>query len=330
MAILARLKHAAASARSVTFGLVLSALLLPSAAHAAKQVTYYQTDQNGTVLATTDEAGNILTQSDRRPYGEQVMGTPDAGPGYTGHVDDPDTGLVYMQARYYDPAVGRFISRDPVGVDPANITSFNRYRYAANNPINVTDPDGRQDCRSCEMSYGAAVGIMLRNDPERLKAWQAGEAAATTARGAQDGAGIGVAVGKFVDTGDYSNQAVASAAMSAVLVAVTHGKLSGPMHGPAPHVHPGKQGKHIVGHNNFNPKGTSSILTGDPHELARWAGTGQQVGNLPVGTAGSKERINFGKEIGQYYDEATKAHVPTTNATIRYAKEDIHIVPARP
>src|SRR5699024_4567500 len=45
--------------------------------------------------------------------------------------------------RYYDPAVGRFISPDPVVPAPGNIYNFNRYVYAADNPIRYTDPDGR-------------------------------------------------------------------------------------------------------------------------------------------------------------------------------------------
>jgi RHS repeat-associated protein len=200
-------------------------LMLSSGALAEKQVTYFYTDQHGTVLATTDGAGNILSQGEHRPYGEHAMGSAEAGPGFTGHVEEPDSGLVYMQARYYDPTVGRFLSQDPAGVDPVTIGTFNRYRYAGNNPVNVIDPDGRQDCRSCEMSYGAAVGFALRNDPERLKAWQAAEEAATTARGATDGAAIGVAVGELVDAGELSGPVVAAAASKAITMAVTRGKI---------------------------------------------------------------------------------------------------------
>ncbi len=46
-----------------------------------------------------------------------------------------------MQARYYDPVIGRFYSNDPVGFK--NIHNFNRYAYANNNPYKYTDPDGR-------------------------------------------------------------------------------------------------------------------------------------------------------------------------------------------
>lgn len=48
-----------------------------------------------------------------------------------------------MQARYYDPVIGRFLSVDPVGfLDKGNPGYFNRYAYTMNNPINAIDPDG--------------------------------------------------------------------------------------------------------------------------------------------------------------------------------------------
>jgi RHS repeat-associated protein len=65
------------------------------------------------------------------------------GPGYTGHEEDPATGLVYMQQRYYDAESGRFLSTDPVAADPNTGGSFNRYEYANDNPYRYTDPDGR-------------------------------------------------------------------------------------------------------------------------------------------------------------------------------------------
>lgn len=106
-------------------------------------VTYVYTDPQGTPLAEADASGNITATFDYAPYGSQAMGTAPNGPGYTGHVNDPDTGLVYMQARYYDPSVGRFLSTDPVGPHPGNEFNFNRYNYANDNPIRYTDPTGR-------------------------------------------------------------------------------------------------------------------------------------------------------------------------------------------
>lgn len=114
------------------------------AAGQAETVTYYYTDPQGTVLATTDATGNVISRTDYRPYGMAALGTPVSGPGYTGHVNDMDSGLVYMQARYYDPGIGRFLSTDPVSVEADSTAQFNRYSYASNNPISNVDPDGRQ------------------------------------------------------------------------------------------------------------------------------------------------------------------------------------------
>ena len=122
----------------------LSLLLLCGIAHAQQHtVTYIYTDPQGTPLAEADTNGNITASFDYAPYGAQAIGTPQNGPGYTGHVNDPDTGLIYMQARYYDPGIGRFLSVDPMTVDSKG-GSFNRYWYANNNPYRFTDPDGRQ------------------------------------------------------------------------------------------------------------------------------------------------------------------------------------------
>ncbi|MCL1114298.1 RHS repeat-associated core domain-containing protein [Shewanella basaltis] len=65
--------------------------------------------------------------------------------GFTGHVKD-DSGLTYMQARYYDPVIGRFYSNDPDGtmdhLSIGNIQGFNRYAYGNNNPYRYIDPTG--------------------------------------------------------------------------------------------------------------------------------------------------------------------------------------------
>ncbi|MGS0998321.1 RHS repeat-associated core domain-containing protein [Rhodanobacter sp. UC4451_H18] len=119
--------------------------------HAEDAVHYYYTDPQGTVLAKADATGNVIATYDYAPYGSQALGMPPSGPGYTGHVNDPDTGLVYMQARYYDPATGRFLSTDPVGPSPGSLFHFNRYDYANDNPYRYTDPDGRcADGLSCD------------------------------------------------------------------------------------------------------------------------------------------------------------------------------------
>ncbi|CAM5425368.1 RHS repeat-associated core domain-containing protein [Rhodanobacter lindaniclasticus] len=120
-------------------------------------VRLVMTDVQGTPVMKKDLQGHILARYDYRPYGAQQAAGVEAGPGYTGHVTIPQTGLVYMQQRYYDPAVGRFLSVDPVGPSPGNIFYLNRYGYVNSNPVNRVDPAGMYNCDtknnkdSCEM-----------------------------------------------------------------------------------------------------------------------------------------------------------------------------------
>ena len=108
------------------------------------QVRYKHTDALGTPVVMTDAAGNEIagTRKVYEPFGQPLGGDVD-GIGYTGHVMDPQSDLVYMQQRYYDPEVGRFLSIDPVSASSVTGSNFNRYNYAANNPYRFVDPDGR-------------------------------------------------------------------------------------------------------------------------------------------------------------------------------------------
>ena len=108
-------------------------------------VTFIHTDGLGSPVARTDAVGNVISRTRYEPYGFTASG---AAPtiGFTGHVNDPDTGLTYMQQRYYDPVAGRFLSIDPVVtmriLVVVSIGTFTR----ANNPYKYIDPDGRADC----------------------------------------------------------------------------------------------------------------------------------------------------------------------------------------
>ncbi len=109
-------------------------------------------------MASTTAAGAIAWREDFTPYGEKRL-DPNANKddeGFTGHVDDAATGLTYMQARYYDPVIGRFLSNDPVGFAKGGTGYFNRYAYTMNNPINGIDPDGMK-CVPTNGGYECAV-----------------------------------------------------------------------------------------------------------------------------------------------------------------------------
>jgi len=109
----------------------------------ASTTKYQHTDALGSPVAVTDANRNVIERSEYEPYGKVLNRPIHDGPGYTGHVEDAATGLTYMQQRYYDPAIGRFLSVDPVTANSGTGANFNRYWYANNNPYRFTDPDGR-------------------------------------------------------------------------------------------------------------------------------------------------------------------------------------------
>jgi RHS repeat-associated protein len=101
-------------------------------------------DQQGTIRTVTDgqppEFGTILNFITYDSFGNILPGsdTP-ARFAYTGQEYDPESGLYYYNARYYDPKVGRFISQDPIGFEGGD---SNLYRYVGNNSVNEVDPSG--------------------------------------------------------------------------------------------------------------------------------------------------------------------------------------------
>lgn len=62
--------------------------------------------------------------------------------GFTGHEQLAEVGLIHMNGRIYDGALGRFVQADPIIQEPMRVQSLNRYSYVWNNPLNATDPSG--------------------------------------------------------------------------------------------------------------------------------------------------------------------------------------------
>lgn len=127
---------------------VLPLLLLsfapPTVVYAQTKVEYIHTDALGSPVAVTDASGNVIEREVYEPYGSPITRPGSDQPGFTGHVMDSLTNLTYMQQRYYDPQIGRFLSVDPVTAYSNPAGAFNRYWYANNNPYRFTDPDGRE------------------------------------------------------------------------------------------------------------------------------------------------------------------------------------------
>jgi|GEM_PF-1388603 len=129
-------------------------LMMAAPALRAQVIEYMHTNAIGTPVAMTNSAAQVLQRAAYRPYGGTISGAAINAPGFAGHVRDEETGNIYMQQRYYDPVLGRFLSVDPVTAHEKPITNFNRYTYSLNNPYRFVDPDGRDiNCagRSCTL-----------------------------------------------------------------------------------------------------------------------------------------------------------------------------------
>ena len=130
--------------------------------------TYFFTDAQGSPRAAANQAGAILWRETYRPWGgryRQQASLDDYPQAYTAQPQDPESGLLQLGARYYNPALGRFYAADPVHYVEGNIHSFSRYAYANNNPFTFVDPLGLRaeppDDGSRDFSgYGGYEGAM--------------------------------------------------------------------------------------------------------------------------------------------------------------------------
>ena len=114
---------------------------------------YWHKDHLGSPMVITDGAGAVTERLAYEPFGKRrnADGTTDANGtltavntrrGFTGHEHDDEVGLVNMNGRVFDQAIGRFLSADPTLQAPTFMQSYNRYAYLWNSPLNGTDPSG--------------------------------------------------------------------------------------------------------------------------------------------------------------------------------------------
>ena len=118
------------------------------------QLYYILRDRQGSITHVIDNDGNVVQELSydawgrlRNPATQQIY-APDSipdlflGRGYTGHEHLPWFGLINMNARLYDPTLGRFLSGDPEVLDMEDLQCLNRYSYCLNNPLAYVDPTG--------------------------------------------------------------------------------------------------------------------------------------------------------------------------------------------
>jgi len=157
----------------------------------------YTYDAWGKVLSVKDKNGNEITDPNHIANVNPIR--------YRGYYYDRETGLYYLQTRYYDPETGRFINADDTDIAFAdldkNLLAVNLFAYCWNNPVNLVDHDGESPANVVGAfiggAVGAAAGILIAN-ALGLKGWKKWALiAACTVAGAVLGAVIGPYVAKL-------------------------------------------------------------------------------------------------------------------------------------
>ncbi len=124
---------------------------------------YYRYNAQGDVIALLDSTGAIIAEYDYTAYGRQIKrsgmissAVGDRNPfRYRGYYYDDETGLYYLQSRYYDAYVGRFISADKVMGVNNDMATYNLFAYCGNNPITFIDRTGE--------SAAVAIGTTIKS-----------------------------------------------------------------------------------------------------------------------------------------------------------------------
>ena len=128
--------------------------------HQFGELYYYRKNLQGDIIAIVDEAGNEAGRYTYDAWGNCSVsgsGVMSANPfRYRGYYWDDEAGLYYLNTRWYDPEVGRFISPDSVNyLDPETLNGLNLYAYCLNNPVMYVDPTGTY----IQVLIGAGIGF---------------------------------------------------------------------------------------------------------------------------------------------------------------------------
>lgn len=166
---------------------------------------YYQFNLQGDVVGIYDANGQLVVQYGYDAWGKllSVTGSLASTIGqinpirYRGYYYDNETGFYYLQSRYYDPEIGRFINADNSILGTGeSVQGYNLFAYCFNNPINMDDQNGNWPKWAKKLVVAVAVvAVVAAVAVVTVATAGAGTAAAVIAVGAAKGAAIGFAVG---------------------------------------------------------------------------------------------------------------------------------------
>jgi RHS repeat-associated protein len=112
----------------------------PLAVQQRTNTYYYHADGLGSITALSNSSGNIVQTYSYDSFGNMTATGNIRQPyAFTGREYDAETSMYFYRARYYDPKVGRFVTKDPIGF----AGGINVYAYVENNPVRFKDPKGK-------------------------------------------------------------------------------------------------------------------------------------------------------------------------------------------
>ncbi len=152
------------------------------AVRTAAKLSYLTSDHHGTGEMAIDATTGAISQRRFDPYGVErgeSTGTWPGEMGYVGGTIDASTGLTHLGAREYDPAIGKFISVDPI-IDYTQPQQINGYAYATNSPVTNADPSGLKnaDCEDPRAECRGGQVVAWNPDPDKDEASKVDVAAA--------------------------------------------------------------------------------------------------------------------------------------------------------
>ncbi|MGI0115379.1 RHS repeat domain-containing protein [Zooshikella sp. RANM57] len=139
--------------------------------HRDEGTAFYHFDALGSIVNLTTTTGAVQTRTLYDAWGHHRLQEGNSWNrfGFTGHEEDPETGLVYAKARFYDPDVGRFLSMDAWEGDLTLAPSLHKYLYAYGNPLVWVDPDGNAEYLASAREFNE-FGYQLYRDDRKFAA----------------------------------------------------------------------------------------------------------------------------------------------------------------
>ena len=129
----------------------------------ANRYYFYHYDIRGSVTNIVGDDGKLVKGYEYDEYGNTTDGGEESFINevtFTGSVRDLGSGLQYMNARYYDPATGRFVSQDTYTGTPYAPWTQHLYSYCGNNPVNMVDPTGHMPIQPMAVNDGGSTRVV--------------------------------------------------------------------------------------------------------------------------------------------------------------------------